>query len=71
MKVSFDEFGLSAQIYLEPETVKELSSLARLALNAKREPPTMRLEFTENGDPCFYVWFRKRARISQTNSIKP
>jgi hypothetical protein len=66
VKVRESENGLS--IEMTPESVPELSQLARFVRNAKKQPPSVHLYFNSD-EPIATVFMRKISVAKQINSI--
>lgn len=70
MKTTITENQYGLEINLQPETLQEVSQLARFAKNGKAEKPSVYLSFSGN-NPYMSVWMRKINTKKQDNSIRP
>jgi hypothetical protein len=69
MKMQFFENKFGMEVHFIPETMEEVSSLARVGLNVKAEKPSVRVYFPENGTPSMSLWVHKVKETVQKNSI--
>ena len=69
MKITFFENKGGMDIQLIPESLEEVSSLARVGLNVKSEKPDVRVYFPEKGSPSMSIWIKKVNEKVQRNSI--
>ena len=67
MKVTFFENNYGTSFELTPETVEEVSALARIAKNSKAEKPVISFYFS--GAPSCSIWIKKIKPSAQINSI--
>lgn len=67
MKVTFFENEFGSSFDLQPETVEEVSALARMAKNSKAEKPDIAFYFS--GSPTASVWVKKVKKTAQRNYI--
>lgn len=70
MKYTYNEFDSGFWITLEPENNKEVSQLARVALNAKSKPAIINMSFSGE-QPDFTIHINKIDKRVQRNSISP
>lgn len=63
MKVEINENKYALDIQLTPETVEEVSMLARFAMNAKAQKPSIYMSFYSK--PYFIVHMSKRTERSK------
>lgn len=68
MKVKFFEGKYGSSIDLEPETLEEAASLARMTLNAKAVKPEINHYFSEIGQSCS-VWIKSVSETVRKTSI--
>lgn len=68
MKILFSEWPEGCEIYLTPETTKEVAELLRVAKNAKATKPILRLRFNKD-EPHFSIYLEKVKPSVQENYI--
>ena len=63
MKVKFFEHDHAGEIQLTPETVEEVTALARFAKNAKAEKPSIYFSFSK--EPYLNLYMKKIDKTKQ------
>lgn len=73
MKAKLDESKWWVGIELSPESMQEVASLLRLAMNTKREVPVIHVSFSEYSDnggvPTCLIQFDKKQPNNQISSV--
>lgn len=69
MKVTFWEGVYGAEISLTPETVEEMSALARMTINARSEKPEINLYLSEK-EPTCSVWVKNVKESVRKTAIR-
>lgn len=67
MKVDITETQYGFYIELNAETVPETAVLARMAMNAKRVPPSVNCSFCNGGE--VYAWIALDARSEKRGEV--